>query len=112
MTPTKFLIGQIVLVFAVVILTTWAATQWAAHMLGYQFGLGPAWFHLGGLPVYYPHRLYNWWYAYDAYAPEVFAKAGSLAAGGGFLGIITCVMTGRSILWPLRRHVPVKALAL
>lgn len=100
MTPTKFLIGQIVLVFAVVILTTWAATQWAAHMLGYQNGLGSEWFHLGGIPVYYPHRLYNWWYAYDAYAPEVFTKAGSLAAGGGFLGIISAVLGS---LWRARQ---------
>lgn len=52
MTPTKFLIGQIIVVFAVVIATTWAATQWAAHMLGYQNGLGSAWFTLGGTPIY------------------------------------------------------------
>lgn len=100
MTPTKFLIGQIFVVFAVVIATTWAATQWAAHMLGYQNGLGPEWFTLGGVPVYYPHRLYNWWYAYDAYAPEVFAKAGSLAAGGGFFGIIIAVVGS---LWRARQ---------
>ena len=100
MTPTKFLIGQIVLVFTAQILTIWAATQWAAHMLDYQFGLGPEWFHLGGLPVYPPHRLFQWWYAYDAYAPEVFAKAGSLAAGGGLVGIMTAVLGS---LWRARQ---------
>ncbi len=89
MTPTKFLIGQVIVVFAVVIATTWAATQWVAHMLGYQNGLGSEWFNLGGIPIYPPHRLYQWWYAYDAYAPEVFAKAGMLAAAGGSLGSLS-----------------------
>ena len=100
MTPTKFLIGQIVIVFAVMLATTWAATQWAAMMLGYQYGLGPAWFHLGGTPVYPPYRLYQWWYAYDAYAPSVFARAGMLAAGGGGLGIIVAVAGS---LWRARQ---------
>jgi len=100
MTPTKFLIGQIVLVFTVVIMTTWSATQWAAHMLGYQNMLGPAWFIIDDLPVYFPHRLYQWWYAYDAYAPEVFNKAGFLAAGGGLFGIIIAVLGS---LWRARQ---------
>jgi len=100
MTPTKFLIGQIIVVFAVVIATTWAATQWAAHMLGYQDGLGSAWFTLGGTPIYPPHRLYQWWYAFDAYAPEVFVKAGMLAAAGGVFGIIIAVIGS---LWRARQ---------
>ena len=91
MTPTKFLFGQIILVFLVVLLTTWAATQWAADMLGHQVGLGSAWFHLNNVPIYYPHRLYQWWYAYDAYAPEVFNKAGSLAGSGGVVGVIVAI---------------------
>ena len=32
-TPTKLLIGQILVVFAIVIAGLWAATQWAAAML-------------------------------------------------------------------------------
>lgn len=40
MTPTKLLIGQIVIVFAIAILGVWAATQWCADMLGYQAQLG------------------------------------------------------------------------
>jgi len=36
MTPTKLLIGQILIVFAIVIAGVWAATQWAAFELGYQ----------------------------------------------------------------------------
>ncbi len=44
MTPTKLLVGQIFLVFAIVLLGVWAATQWAAAMLGYQVQLGaPLW---------------------------------------------------------------------
>ncbi len=100
MTPTKFLIGQIFVVFAVVIATTWAATQWAAHMLGYQEGLGSKLLSFGNISIYPPHRLYQWWYAYDAYAPEVFAKAGLLAAGGGLFGIIIAVIGS---LWRARQ---------
>ncbi len=48
MTPTKLLIGQILIVFAIVILGVWAATQWCAAMLGYQPQLGPPWLVLFG----------------------------------------------------------------
>ncbi len=48
---TKLLIGQIVAVFAVMILGVWAATQWAAGQLGYQAELGAPWTRLDGLPV-------------------------------------------------------------
>ena len=101
MTPTKLLIGQIFLVFTVVILSTWMATGWAAHMLGYQIALGSEWFSVGDFPVYYPWRLYNWWYAYAAYAPDIFDKAGLLAASGGILGILVAV-TGS--LWRARQN--------
>ena len=49
MTPTKLLLGQIAIVFALVVGGVWAATQWAAAMLGYQARLGPAWFELAVL---------------------------------------------------------------
>ena len=86
MTPTRLLIGQILVVFAIVILGVWAATQWAASMLGYQAQLGPAWFIAAGIPVYRPWDLFAWWYHYDAYAPQVFDKAGSLAGPVTTLG--------------------------
>ena len=86
MNPTKLLIGQILIVFAIVILGIWAATQWAAAMLGYQPELGAPAAVIGGLPVYRPWDLFPWWYHFDAYAPEVFDKAGSLAAASGFIG--------------------------
>lgn len=34
MTPTKLLTGQIMIVFAIVILGVWVATQWAAGCSG------------------------------------------------------------------------------
>lgn len=60
MTPTKLLIGQILIVFAIVILGVWAATQWAAAMLGFQPELGAPWFVIGSLPVYRPWALFSW----------------------------------------------------
>jgi type IV secretory pathway TraG/TraD family ATPase VirD4 len=60
-TPTKLLIGQILAVFAIMVLGVWAATQWAAAMLAYQPELGPAWFELRGLPLYRPWALFAWW---------------------------------------------------
>lgn len=56
MTPTKLLIGQIIVVFAIMIAGVWAATQWTAAMLAYQPQLGSAWFILFDTPVY---RLLN-----------------------------------------------------
>ena len=72
MTPTKVLLGQIVIVFAIVLGTLWVATQWAAEQLGYQSQLGAPWFSVFGVTAYYPWRLFEWWYAYDAYAPSIF----------------------------------------
>jgi type IV secretion system protein VirD4 len=100
MTPTKLLIGQILVTFAIMVLGVWAATQWAAAMLAYQPGLGPCWFELGQLPVYRPWALFWWWFHYDAYAPYVFDKAGALAAASGFLG---CGAAVAGSLWRARQ---------
>jgi len=59
MTPTRVLIGQIFIVFALVIGAVWGATQWAAEMLGHQARLGLPWFEIGGTPIYYPWRLFQ-----------------------------------------------------
>jgi len=99
-TPTKLLIGQILVVLAIVLAGMWAATQWAAHMLAYQPELGPAWFQLGELPFYRPWALFPWWYHYEAYAPELFDKAGSLAGASGFLG---CAAAIAGSLWRARQ---------
>jgi len=103
-TPTKLLIGQILVVFAIVIAGVWAATQWAASMLAYQPQLGAAWFMVGDVPVYKPWALFGWWYHFDAYAPIVFDKAGTLAAASGFAGCGAAIFGS---LWRARqsRHV-------
>ncbi|MCR9196234.1 MAG: type IV secretory system conjugative DNA transfer family protein, partial [Hyphomonas sp.] len=92
MSPSKILIGQFLIVLSIVILTLWGATQWVAHELGYQAALGRPWFVMDGHPVYRPWRLFQWWYAYEAYAPDVFAKGGAIAASGGLLGILAAVI--------------------
>ena len=61
MTPTKLLIGQILVVIAIMVLGVWAATQWAAAMLAYQPGLGLPLFRVGELPLYRPWSLFLWW---------------------------------------------------
>ncbi|WP_417319655.1 conjugal transfer protein TraG [Erythrobacter aureus] len=92
MTPTKILFGQAALIFAVILLALWTATQWTAHQLGYQSRLGPAWFSLADTPIYRPWQLFLWWYSYEAYAPHIFNRAGLIAAAGGMLGTITAII--------------------
>ena len=92
MTGTKFLVGTIFLVCLIILSSIWGATQWTALILGYQPALGRPWFFIGETPVYVPWRLFQWWYAYEAYAPGVFSRAGLMAAGGGFLGAIVAII--------------------
>jgi type IV secretion system protein VirD4 len=92
MSATKILWGQIVVVFAIVLSTMWAATQWVAWKLGYQPQLGQPWFELtSGVPIYFPPAFFWWWYAYDAYAPRVFVEGAYIAASGGFLSIAVAI---------------------
>jgi type IV secretion system protein VirD4 len=99
-TPTKLLIGQILVVFAIVIAGVWAATQWAAAMLAYQPELGLPWFRLDGVPIYHPWALFPWWYHYDAYAPHVFDRAGMFAGASGFVGCAAAIFGS---LWRARQ---------
>jgi type IV secretion system protein VirD4 len=101
MTPTKLLIGQILIVFAIVIAGVWFATEWCADQLGFQARLGAPWFELIGIPFYYPWRLFEWWYAYDAYAPQLFNEAGGIAASSGFMG---CAVAVIGSLWRARQN--------
>ncbi|MFK5981005.1 MAG: type IV secretory system conjugative DNA transfer family protein, partial [Rhizobiaceae bacterium] len=101
MTPSKLLYGQIALTFTIVIGAVWGATQWAAYMLGYQPRLGPAWFEILDYPIYIPWRLFEWWYAYEAYAPTIFNQAGAIAAGGGVLGVVVAIAGS---LWRARQN--------
>ncbi|WP_116092562.1 conjugal transfer protein TraG [Sphingomonas crusticola] len=100
MTPTKLLIGQILIVLAIVLAGLWAATQWAASMLAYQPELGSPWLVLGHWPLYRPWALFRWWYHYDAYARPVFDRAGMLAGASGFLG---CAAAMAGSLWRARQ---------
>ncbi|MDD4616735.1 MAG: conjugal transfer protein TraG [Alphaproteobacteria bacterium] len=100
MSPTKLLIGQIIIVFAIVVFGLWSATQWCADMLDYQARLGLPWFMFLGRPVYEPWRLFDWWYHYEAYAPQIFDKAGLLAGASGFMGCAAAVIGS---LWRARQ---------
>jgi type IV secretion system protein VirD4 len=92
MSATKILWEQIVVVFAIVLVTMWAATQWVAWKLGFQPQLGHPWFEVvSGVPIYLPPSFFWWWYAYDAYAPEVFVEGAYIAASGGFISIAVAV---------------------
>src|SRR6185312_327222 len=101
MTPTKLLIGQIALVFAIVIAGLWFATEWCASQLEYQPRLGAPWFEVLSVPFYYPWRLFQWWYAYDAYAPTLFNEAGGIAASSGLMG---CTVAIAGSLWRARQN--------
>ena len=83
--PTGVLFGQIIVVLSTALAGIWAATQWTAGALGHQAQLGPAWFGLHGVPIYKPWKLFEWWYFYDAYAPGIFLRGGTIAASSGLL---------------------------
>ena len=100
MTPTKLLAGTVLSVLAIAIGGVWFATEWAAWKLGFQAQLGTPWFDLFGIPVYPVWALFVWWYAYDAYAPEIFDRAGTIAAMGGIAG---CGVAVAGSLWRARQ---------
>jgi len=92
MSPQSILIGQIIVVFTTIILTTWYATQWVALQFDYDAYLGTGFAGFGNHKIYAPWKLFQWWYQFDAYAPHIFAKGGQIAAGGGFVGIFFAVI--------------------
>jgi type IV secretory pathway TraG/TraD family ATPase VirD4 len=91
-TPTKVLIGQILIIFGIVVVGTWYATQWTAAALGYQMRLGAPWFLFHHLPVYHPWQLFEWWYFYESYAPSIFNTAGTIAAASGLLAAAAAIV--------------------
>ena len=92
MSPTKVLIGQMLVVFGLVIAGLAGATQYVAAHLGYQSQLGAPWFLLFGTPVYEPWRFFVWWFVYDAYAPEIFTTGSFIAASGGLVGALAAII--------------------
>ena len=81
----RTLAAQIASAIVLTTLCLWVATQWAAAMLGYQTALGASWIELAGIKIYAPWQLLPWWLAFDHEAPDVFARAGVVAAVGGLL---------------------------
>lgn len=91
MSATKVLWGQIFTVFAIVLITTWGATEWVAWRLAFQPELGAPWFRLSGFPFYLPPSFFWWWYGFDAYAPSIFVEGAYIAASGGFSSIAVAI---------------------
>jgi len=100
MQGTSVQFGQVLVVFGIVILGTWGATQWTAAQLGYALRLGTPWFDFLGTPIYHPWGLFEWWYWFEAYAPRVFLRGGTIAATSGL--IACCVAIAMSI-WRARQ---------
>ncbi|NNA46906.1 conjugal transfer protein TraG [Pseudomonas lactis] len=100
MQGTNVLFGQIAVVFGIVIAGVWSATQWTAAALGYQLRLGLPWFDFFGTPIYYPWKLFEWWFFFDAYASHVFDIGGAIAGGSGLVAVVVAI--GMSI-WRSRQ---------
>ncbi|MEO4048095.1 conjugal transfer protein TraG [Pseudomonas sp. CAU 1711] len=91
MQATTVLYGQVLVVLAITLSGVWGATQWTAAALGYQARLGAPWFELLGTPVYHPWRLFEWWFVFDAYAPDIFNVGGSIAACSSLLALVVSI---------------------
>lgn len=92
MQGTNVLFGQIAVVFGIVIAGVWGATQWAAAALGYQVRLGSPWFDLLGTPIYHPWKLFEWWFSYGAYTPEIFDTGGAIAGSSGMVAVAVAIV--------------------
>jgi type IV secretion system protein VirD4 len=101
MPGTKILWGQIIAVFALVLVGIWSATQWTAHALAYQSELGQPWFMVGKWPIYPPPAFFWWWFSFDAYAPQIFQRGATIAVSGGFAAILVAI--GMSV-WRARER--------
>ena len=100
MSPQGILYGHILSVLATIFGGLWVATQWVAAQFSYDPYLGPEWFSILGTPVYYPWRLFEWWYAFHAYAPEIFRTGGRIVVGATFASIFIAAMLS---VWRGRR---------
>ena len=88
MNATKILWGQVLLVSFVVLAFVWGATEWVAWRLTFQPQLGRPWFKAFGWPLYEPPAFFWWWFAYDAYARDIFIEGAYIAASGGIAAVI------------------------
>ncbi len=91
MNATKILWGQVLLVCSAVLAFLWAATEWTAYELAFQPQLGHPWFTLFGWPIYQPPAFFWWWFAYDAYAHDIFVTGSFIAGAGGVAAFVVAV---------------------
>ena len=73
---TTVSIARILTMLGIMTAGVWSATQWLVAALGYDSRLGTPWFDIGGMPVYPPWRLFEWWYALGRELPAAFDTAG------------------------------------
>jgi type IV secretion system protein VirD4 len=81
----------VLLVSFVVLAFVWGATEWVAWRLAFQAQLGRQWFDVFGWPLYQPPAFFWWWFAYDAYARDVFVEGAYIAASGGIAAVIVSI---------------------
>ena len=91
MNATKILWGQIIAVSLVVLLFIWSATEFVAWRLAFQPELGAPILSVFGWSIYPPLAFFWWWFAFDAYAPSVFAHGGYIAASGGIAAVVVAI---------------------
>src|SRR5271165_916990 len=91
MSATKILWGQVLLVSFVVLAFVWGATEWVAWRLAFQSHLGRPWLEVFGWSLYSPPAFFWWWFAYDAYARDVFVEGAYIAASGGIAAVIVAI---------------------
>jgi type IV secretion system protein VirD4 len=91
MSGSKILWLQAIIIFGIVIVAIWGATEWTAWQLNFQSELGAPWWKPLGLPVYLPPAFFWWWFAYDAYAPGIFLHGAYIVAAGTLVAIIAAI---------------------
>jgi type IV secretion system protein VirD4 len=91
MNATKILWGQVLTVSLVALAFVWGATEWVAWRLDFQPQLGRPWFAFFGWPIYQPPAFLWWWFAYDAYARDIFTEGAYIAASGGIAAVIVAI---------------------
>ncbi len=85
---------QAVCCFLITLLFLWGATEWAASALGFHPSLGAPWITLLGIPLYAPWSLFVWWLTIGGEAPDVFTRAGAMAAFGGLFSAAIAIGGG------------------
>ena len=91
MNATKILWGQVLVVSFVAVAFLGGATEWVAWHLAFQSQLGRPWFEVFGWPLYQPQTFFWWWFAYDAYARDIFVEGAYIAASGGIAAVIVAI---------------------